>query len=215
MPRSDQLGRGLRVRKHTPMVMPRTQPDKLLSHQSTESIAEEEAECSTDQSDHSDQSAPSINNEDGTFVIPKLNKVEVGPRQEFKSKAIKVDLKHHSFESKPLETSLEPSSNVVLGRALSTVTSTNENDRKQRKKRVSKTRKETALALIDEIIHEVDRRYLFVNVFYHCSFSTRLNLHIICLYNHYILYHVSIPTVLASNYNFLAGSQRGTQRCKT
>ena len=147
------------------MVMPRTQPDKLLSHQSTESIAEEEAECSTDQSDHSDQSAPSINNEDGTFVIPKLNKVEVGPRQEFKSKAIKVDLKHHSFESKPLETSLEPSSNVVLGRALSTVTSTNENDRKQRKKRVSKTRKETALALIDEIIHEVDRRFTCLLMF--------------------------------------------------
>ena len=166
MPRSDTEARAMRVRKHTPMVMPQTQPDRLLSHQSTESIAEEEeAECLTDQSDQSDP-APKLNNEDGTFVLPKLNKVEVGPRQEFKSKAIKVDLKHHLFESKPLETSPEPSSNVVLGRPLSTVISTNENDRRQRKKRIVKTRKETALALIDEIIPEVDRRYLFLNVYY-------------------------------------------------
>ena len=150
------------------MVMPRTQPDRLLPHQSTESIPEEEAETQSEQSDQSDQSvlAPKINNQDGTFVLPKLNKVEVAPRQEFKSAAIKVDLKHHLFESKPLETSPEPSSNVALGRALSTVTATNENDRKQRKKRILKTHKDTALALIDEIIPEVDRRYLFLNVYF-------------------------------------------------
>ena len=157
MPRLDLSARVQRVRKHTPMVMPQTQPGRLLSHQSTESIAEEEGETPTDQSDP----APSLNNADGTFLIPKLNKVEVGPRQEFKSKAIKVDLKHHLFESKPLETSEEPSSRVVLGRPLSIVISTNENDRSQKKKRILKTRKETALALIDEIIPEVDRRYLF------------------------------------------------------
>ena len=139
------------------MVMPQTQPGRLLSHQSTESIAEEEGETPTDQSDP----APSLNNADGTFLIPKLNKVEVGPRQEFKSKAIKVDLKHHLFESKPLETSEEPSSRVVLGRPLSIVISTNEIDQRQKKKKILKTRKETALALIDEIIPEVDRRYLF------------------------------------------------------
>ena len=161
----------MRVRKHTPMVMPRTQPDRLLPHQSTESIPEEEAESQSDQSDQSEQSdqsvlAPKINNQDGTFVLPKLNKVEVAPRQEFKSAAIKVDLKHHLFESKPLETPSEPSSNVILGRALSTVTATDENDRKQRKKRILKTHKDTALALIDEIIPEVDRRYLFLNVYY-------------------------------------------------
>ena len=168
MPRSEQEAqRAGRVRKHTPMVMPLTQPDRLLPHQSTESIPEEEAESLSDQSGQSDL-APKITSKDGTFVIPKLNKVAVAPRQEFKSKTIKVDLKHHLFESKPLETSPEPSSNVVLGRALSTVTATNENDRKQRKKRIFKTHKETtALALIDEIIPEVDnRRYLFLYVYY-------------------------------------------------
>ena len=154
----------MRVRKHTPMVMPRTQPDRLLAHQSTESIPEEEAESLSDQSDRADL-APQINSKDGTFVIPKLNKVEVAPRQDFKSAAIKVDLKHHLFESKPLETDPEPSSNVILGRALSAVTSTDENNRKQRKKKILKTPKETALALIDEIIPEVDRRYLFLNVY--------------------------------------------------
>ena len=59
------------------------------------------------------------------------------------------------------KSSEELSSRVVLGRPLSIVISTNENDRSQKKKRILKTRKETALALIDEIIPEVDRRYLF------------------------------------------------------
>ena len=166
MPRSEQDARSVRVRKHTPMVMPRTQSDRLLSHQSTESIPEEETSSQSDQSDLAEEAeeAPKLNNQDGTFVIPKLNKVEVAPRQEFKPKAIKVDLKHHLFESKPLETQPEPSSNVVLGRPISTVISTNENGRKQRKKRILKTHKEKALALIDEIIPEVDRRYNCFNV---------------------------------------------------
>ena len=170
------------------MVMPRTEPDRLLSHQSTESIPEEETEPP---SEVSELAAPNLNNEDGTFLIPKLNKVEVGPRQEFKSKTITVDLKHHLFESNPLETSPEPSSGVILGQPISTtLSSSNENAGRQKKKRIVKTRKETALALIDEIISEVDRRYLFLNVFYYCSFSKRYNTHMSLQSRYHILYHI-------------------------
>ena len=157
MPRSDE--QSVRVRKCTPMVMP--QPGRLLSHHSDQSIPEEVPEEVPEEADRPDLSLGLLNNEDGTFVIPKLNKVEpTATKQEFKSKAIKVELKHHSFESNPLETSVEPASSVSLGRAISIVTFRKEKEEKRRKRNINKTAREMTLALVDEIIPEVDLRYI-------------------------------------------------------
>ena len=176
----------MRVRKPTPMVMPQHKSDKVIAAQASESITEEESEQETE----SEQTTFLVTNVDGTFVLPKLNKVEVGPKQEFKTVTIKVDLKHHLFESKPLETSDEPTSCVILGRPFSIVVR-KENEKIKKRKTLSKTVRDSSLtlALIDEIISEVDRRYLFLNVFYYCSFSIRYNPHIICLYSQSLLYY--------------------------
>ena len=41
---------------------------------------------------------------DGTFLLPKLNKTEIAPKEVYKSKGIKIDLRHHNFENEPLPT---------------------------------------------------------------------------------------------------------------
>ena len=222
MPRSDRQSphqsHTIRVRKSTPMVMP--QPGRLLSPQTAQSISEDDELVEADQPDLvdlTDTTSSLLNNEDGTFVIPKLNKVELGgPKQEFKTKPIIVDLKHHLFESKPLETSDEPSSQVILGRPMAITSFNDENEIKKRRKKMFKSTKDKTLALVDEIIPEVDLCYMF-----YCSMFSLIVLSffsfiiifivIICLW-----YSLSnIRKCFSSNFIFMIGNQRGTQRCKT
>ena len=128
-----------RTRKHTPMIM----PSRHVSHSSIsiESIPEDENSCE-------EEDLPADNRVqlqvvgDGTFELPKLNKVEVSQKPTFKSKAIEVNLRHHTFESTPLHTADEQTSRVKLGKPVF--------DGLNLKSRRKKSSKSEFLALIKE-----------------------------------------------------------------
>ena len=144
---------GLRTRKTTPMKMPHADI-KIKSSISIESIQEDWEEMEDPEIEISNELQLG---KDGTFSLPKLNKVETAPKQTFKSNGIKVDLKHHLFEHEPLNNEPEEVGKVKLGKCLAIV---NEQEKGMQIKKKSKMKKisniEQTLPLVIEESPKVD-----------------------------------------------------------
>ena len=135
---------GFRTRKTTPMKMPQADL-KLKSSVSIESIPEDSEEMEDADIETSTELQLS---KDGTFLLPKLNKVETAPKQSFKSEAIKVDLRHHLFEHEPLRNDKEEVSRVKLGKCLGIIKhQENKIKRKPRPKKVSNSNQTLPLVI--------------------------------------------------------------------
>ena len=96
------------------MVMPNS--DAYRRTNTIESIPEDEFEESEEYA--SENNNDLVRAKDGTFLIPKLNKVEQTQKKSFVSEGIKIQLRHHTFESEPLDTYDEETTRVKLGKPL-------------------------------------------------------------------------------------------------
>ena len=144
-----------RSRKHTPMIMPSRSP--FHSSISCDSIPESNVEEEENITEDDTKIQLHVIN-DGTFELPKLNKVLITQRPTFESKTIEVNLRHHLFESTPLSIPIEGTSDVKLGKCLF-------DELKPLPKRRKTTSKES-LALIKEEGFKVELECsLVVNVF--------------------------------------------------
>ena len=79
--------------------------------------------------------------EDGTFTKPKLKAAETIKRHIPEATLEEVDLKHHDFEPEPLEPTNELLSHIILGKALSIQTNTDDKEEKKEKTIIKKKKK--------------------------------------------------------------------------
>merc|ERR1712154_707292 len=86
--------RNIRSRKLTPRVMPSLPNNKMSG--SIEVIQEQESE---DIDTLTEKIPGELECKDGTFQLPKLNKVEIAAKTVPKTQGIKIDLRHHNFEN--------------------------------------------------------------------------------------------------------------------
>ena len=141
---NDVKKHNFRTRKLTPRIMPSS--GKIIRSTTVESIEEQDIETEQENIGEFERGL------DGTFMIPKLNKTEVAPKPTFKSEGIKVDLRHHCFESQPLVPEKEESSNVILGKFLYEMNDEGNIKQVQNKSRYRKISKgsETLALVIEE-----------------------------------------------------------------
>ena len=143
--------RNIRSRKLTPRVMPSLPNNKMSG--SIEVIQEQEAE---DIDTLTEKIPGELECKDGTFQLPKLNKVEIAAKIVPKTQGIKIDLRHHNFENEPLTTYDECVTKVKLGKILF------DNDSKTKKnlakKNISRkiSKGSETLALVIEEIPKVE-----------------------------------------------------------
>ena len=107
--------RNIRSRKLTPRVMPTLTNNKMSG--SIEVIQEQEVE-EVETENNDEKIKGELECKDGTFQLPKLNKVEIVAKVVPKTQGIKIDLRHHNFENEPLTTSEECATKVKLGKIL-------------------------------------------------------------------------------------------------
>ena len=146
--------RNIRSRKLTPRVMPTLTNNKMSS--SIEVIQEQEVEdAETENND--EKITGELECKDGTFQLPKLNKVEIVAKVVPKTQGIKIDLRHHNFENEPLTTYEECITKVKLGKILY------DNDSQKIKKCLAKkkisrkiSKGSETLALVIEEVPKVD-----------------------------------------------------------
>ena len=141
--------RNIRSRKLTPRVMPSLPNNKMSG--SIEVIQEQEAE-DIDALNLTEKIPGELECKDGTFQLPKLNKVEIASKIVPKSQPIKIDLRHHNFENEPLTTCDECVTKVKLGKLLfDNDTKTKKNLAKKNISRKISKGSETLALVIEEI----------------------------------------------------------------
>ena len=135
--------RNIRSRKLTPRVMPSLPNIKMSG--SIEVIQEQDIEA--------ENNSGELECKDGTFLLPKLNKTEIAPKEVYKSKGIKIDLRHHNFENEPLPTDDECISKVKLGKILYDVNDDKKSKNVAKKKVSRKISKgsDTLVLVVEEV----------------------------------------------------------------
>ena len=139
--------RNIRSRKLTPRVMPSLTNNKISG--SIEVIQEQEVD---DIDTLTEKISGELECKDGTFHLPKLNKVEIAAKTVPKTQGIKIDLRHHNFENEPLTTYEECVTKVKLGKNLyDNDSKTKKNLAKKKLSRKISKGSETLALVIEEV----------------------------------------------------------------
>ena len=139
--------RNIRSRKLTPRVMPSLSNIKMSgSIEVIEEIETEEAETISGE----------LECKDGTFQLPKLNKVEIAAKVVPKSQGIKIDLRHHNFENEPSTPTEECVTKVKLGKILFDNDSLKAKNLAKKKPSRKISKGSETLALVIEEVPKVD-----------------------------------------------------------
>lgn len=145
--------RNIRSRKLTPRVMPTLTNNKMSG--SIEVIQEQEVE-EAETENKNEKITGELECKDGSFQLPRLNKVEIVAKVIPKTQGIKIDLRHHNFENEPLTTYEECSTKVKLGKIL--YDNDSQKTKSLAKKKLSRkiSKGSETLALVIEEVPKVD-----------------------------------------------------------
>ena len=147
--------KNIRSRKLTPRVMPSL--TNIMMSGSIEVIQEQEVEEADNETEAiNGKISGELECKDGTFQLPKLNKVEIAAKVIPKSQGIKIDLRHHNFENEPLKTYEECVTKVKLGKIL--YNDDSEKIKNLAKKKISRkiSKGSETLALVIEEVPKVE-----------------------------------------------------------